>query len=124
LGTHEAPVRCVEYSHATGKIKKKTYAITIHQEIARFSHMIQFYHTITNLVQILTLHIPVVIMRAVFWSWFMNSQSACRGFMCVLQALNLSLSNHGGCVAYGISHSICYLLWSVPVLFCTSCHGL
>jgi hypothetical protein len=52
LGTHEAPVRCVEYSHATGKIKKKTYALTIGQEIARFSHMIQFYHTNTNLVSL------------------------------------------------------------------------
>ncbi len=45
-------MRCVEYSHATGKIKKKTYALTICQEIARFSHMIQFYHTITNLVSL------------------------------------------------------------------------
>jgi hypothetical protein len=54
----------------------------------------------------------------------MNSRSACRGFMCVLQALNLSLLNHGGFVAYGNIRSICYLLCSVPVLFCMSCHGL
>lgn len=45
-------MRCVEYSHATGKIKKKAYAVTICQERAKFSHMIQFYHTITNLVSL------------------------------------------------------------------------
>jgi hypothetical protein len=57
-------------------------------------------------------------MRAVFQSWFRNSWSACRSFMGVLQDLNLSLLNHGGCVAYGNSHSNYYLLWSVMVLCC------
>jgi hypothetical protein len=57
-------------------------------------------------------------MRAVFQSWFRNSWSACRSFTGVLQDLNLSLLNHGGCVAYGNSHSNYYLLWSVLVLFC------